>query len=126
MNSTSISIMMPADWGGEIEQFAAEHRNEVMLEKAVQGKEGVRSLGFEPITTVLAGAWLLKFVGGVASAVATKLIADRLAKKITSDKSGKPVEIQIAFPNGNVVTIRADNANDVAQLRKMIEENLDS
>jgi hypothetical protein len=116
--------MVPAEWAGEIEQFEKENPGQVKLEKAVQGKEGVRSLGFEPITTVVVGAWLLKFVGGLASSLATKLIVDKLAKKLASDKSAKPVEIQIAFPNGNVVTIRAENAKDADQLRRMVEENL--
>ena len=124
MSSTSISIMLPAEWTGEIEQFVAENSGQVQLEKAAQGKEGVRSLGFEPITTVAVGAWLLKFLGGLASSLATKLIVDKLAKKLAADKSPKPAEIQIAFPNGNVVTIRAENAKDAESLRRMVEENL--
>jgi hypothetical protein len=126
MDSVAISIMTPAAWAGEIEAFAREHAGDVTVEQEAHGKGEARDLGFEPITTALVAAWLLKFGAGVASGLASKLVVDRIWKKMQSEKSDSPSEVQIAFPNGNVLTIRSADRMDPEQLRRLIEENLRS
>ena len=71
-------------------------------------------------------ACVLKFTASAASALLSKLLVDRIYKKLRPEKGGKPTEVQVAFPNGFVLTIRSEDGMDEAQLRRLIEDNIKS
>ena len=126
MNDIAISIMAPEGMADDVNDFAKEHSGQVTVKQEVKGGEQARDLGFEPITTTLVVAWVLKFTASAASALLSKLLVDRIYKKLRPEKGGKPTEVQVAFPNGFVLTIRSEDGMDEAQLRKLIEDNIKS
>jgi len=124
VEETSIAILLPSELSDEVEQFAAENPEGVTIEKQPHSAEKAADLGFEPITTIAVTAWLVKFTVGVASGLATKLLVDRILKKVQSKQDGRLSEVQIAFPSGYVLTVRSEEAMTPEQLRKLIEDNI--
>jgi ABC-type Fe3+-citrate transport system substrate-binding protein len=123
MSTINISVLTPSDFAGEIEQFASEHAGQVTVHKKPSDKKTVEDLGFEPITTALAAAWLISFASDVGKDLVKKFIEEKIWKKLNAEPKGKLTEVQIAFPNGYVLTVRSEERFDINQLQRLIEQN---
>jgi hypothetical protein len=122
MQQTSIAVLLPSEFTDEVERFIAENPKNALVEKQSQGREAATDLGFEPVSTIAVTAWLLKFAAGAASSLASKLLVDRIWKRLQSKGSDKLTEVQVAFPSGLVVTVRGEMTAE--QLQQLITENV--
>jgi hypothetical protein len=123
MEQTSIAVLLPSEFTDEVERFIAENPKNALVEKQSQGREAAADLGFEPVTIAVT-AWVLKFAAGAASSLASKLLVDRIWKRLQSKSSDRLTEVQIAFPSGLVVTVRGEGGMTAEQLQKLITENV--
>jgi hypothetical protein len=122
MNTINISVLTPSDFAGEIQQFANEHAGKVTVHQKPSDKKTVKDLGFEPITTTLVAAWLISFASDVGKNLVKKFIEEKIWKKLNAEP-GKLTEVQIAFPNGYVLTVRSEEHVDIDHLQRLIEQN---
>jgi len=123
MSTINISVLTPSDFAAEIEQFANEHAGQVTVHKKPSDKKTVEDLGFEPITTTLAAAWLISFASDVGKDLVKKFIEEKIWKKLNAEPKGNLTEVQIAFPNGYVLTVRSEERFDINHLQRLIEQN---
>lgn len=127
-NTIRLIVQAPEAFSAEIEQFIAENQSDDLTieQKIIPPSEtGQKDLGFEPITGTAIILWGLKFVGGVASTVATKFIADKLydwLKKKSEGGEGK-VEAKVELPDGDVVELSPDKSLDLPELENKIKQN---
>lgn len=120
-------IQAPEAFSAEIEQFIAENQSEDLLieQKIIEPKEtGQKDLGFEPITGTAIIFWGLKFVGGVASAVATKFLADKLYDWLKSKSKGAEghIEAKVKLADGDVVELSPEKTLNLPELENKIKQ----
>jgi hypothetical protein len=114
----SISVAIPLDLLPEIEDYAAQHKDEAQVEYKEMPKSGEPPLGCDPITGAAIGWFVLKFAGGLAAKVAVGVLTKVIYDKLKDRWGKKPVEVRLT--TGETVEMDLQQPPD----EKMLEEKL--
>lgn len=121
-----LAVYVPEALLEEIDQYAAEHQSECVIERKVvpPDPQAGQALAFDPITLSTVTWVALKFVGPAVANIALGLVAnviyDRLKARAKQEQTFEGV---LRFPTGESMTFSLNAPLDKKLLEQRIQES---